>query len=169
MTSPTRNSEAIRCASMTNGVFGLLNADSMANIPERAEGRVRPLVALILLLLCALQGCDMKLRGSKEDVERQLGRDFPIGMGKDAVIAKLVAEYGVPTGKINEAGLRSPPTGMGSNGGRVTAHSWITVPLTEYRSIRQLFFKTNVGAQFDFDGDQRLVVTRVFVSHGPEL
>jgi hypothetical protein len=46
----------------------------------------------------------------------------------------------------------------------------MAVRLREYRSPRYLFFtKTSVGARFGFDGDDRLVSVRAFLSHGPEL
>ena len=127
------------------------------------------LAAFSLFSSYALAASTMKLQGSREEIAKQLESEFPSGIAQPEVVRMLVEKYGVPKDQINASKVDKTPLQATSKGKKIEIYSWLTATICEYRSIRFLFAKSTVGAQFNFDKEQKLVSVDAIVSRGPEL
>ena len=131
-----------------------LNADAPASTDFRAE-----------LKNAAFPGGD----SAKLRLKAVLQPLFPVGLSEDETRARLYSNFGLADRDMNGSHVEKRPLDAVRDGAAIKIVSWITANLTSFRSIRTLGARNIVSAQFDFDGQRRLVDFSVWASYGPEL
>jgi hypothetical protein len=109
------------------------------------------------------------LRGTREEVTKNLESDFVIGVTKkNQVLGILRKKYGVEDGAISNY-TSNIPLHVVSRSQSIEFYTRLIVRLYEYRSIRHFFIKSTVWTKFYFDDEGVLKWMDVYVQTGPEF
>ena len=130
-------------------------------------------LAVLVAAICFALGMTLRgtndLEGSMQQVTSVLNKQFPAGTDIDIVFKILKERFGINKSDINIGRFESKPSPVIIGNKEYAICSWATADLYHYRSLRRFYFKTSVGAQFQFDCDNRLVRILPIIAGGPEF
>ena len=100
---------------------------------------------------------ELDIRGSVDEIERQLHAVFPLGISKKRVVAIAVDKLQKKSEVIKHHDYGDEPLILKTDSNDLHVYSWLELELGKYRSIKRFFIKTTAITKLYFDKDNKLI------------
>jgi hypothetical protein len=120
------------------------------------------LVALVFAVATPASANEMNLRGSPDEVAKQIRQYFPVGVTKMDVLAVLKERFGADEKSVS-IGIIPRPIAIMHAGKKYLTYFSMTAIIYRYRSAKRLFTESDVSITCNFDESGRLMFFTVAI------
>lgn len=100
---------------------------------------------------------ELDIRGSVDEIERQLHAVFPLAISKERVVAIAIDKLQKNSEDLKHHDYGDEPLILKTDSNDLHVYSWLELELGKYRSIKRFFIKTTAITKLYFDKDNKLI------------